>query len=349
MEFGVLRAVAWVPLCLGLTPLQGAAPAIAEAKPTTEQRCRYEYNRYSECSKRERRRLNKQFDLPPIEELFRRQAKRSDVVIASVSFKLGGGLAMVFQRDRSGKPYAEIRRAPIAGMRYEPVRVALTEETWRAITAKSRIIDTNLYEDDNVCVGGSSFNLQAIDHLGTFRARLGDVCGEHPGNWFFQELAGIALSELPLCEGLEPEGYGEAWAGHKLYDCFLLSGDRSLAGAAYNFLEGANFWSTWNSDESGTRARLAERVVFRWPGMSLPDSGSELARSLNEQSFEPFELETTSYAGEANGSVVVRGRIKVRNKGEYGSEYRMFGTFRSVWIKHAEHGFSLSSFAAARS
>jgi hypothetical protein len=349
MSFAVSPKPVFAQLCilaLPLLALPGAVQAGTSEKGSPEQRCRNEFNRYPDCTRRERQRINALFGLPPLETLYRKQPKGSDLIIASATFKLGGGLAMVFQKDRSGKPSAEIRRTPIAGLRPKSLRVSLSEDAWRAITAKSRVIDTNRYEDDSICTGGASFNLQTIDHLGTYRARLGDVCGEHPGNWFFDQLAELALSELPLCASLAPEGYGEAWAGSKLYDCFLLGGEMDLAVAAYNFLEGTSFWSTWNSDEDGTRMRLAEAVAFTWPGSPLPESGKDLARILTEQRFDAFRLEATAYAGEAVGRVRVSGKIRIRSTDEGGREYQPYGTFRSVWVKQANGGFKLSSFAA---
>ena len=313
-----------------------------------DQRCRSEFNRFPECTKRERRRINAQFGLPPLASLYRSQPKGSDLIVASASFKLGGALALIFKKDRSGKPVAEVRRTPIGRIPLAPFRIRLSDESWRAITAKARLIDTNLYEDDSICTGGAAFTLQMIDSTGAFRSRMGDVCGEHPGNWFFDELAEVALAELPICAGLAPEGYGEAWAGTKLYDCFMLGGQRESAATAYNFLEGASYWSTWNSDEAGTRARLAEKVEFIWPGQSLPKNRNDLAQILTEDRFDRYRLEPTAYSGEVGGDVIVQGLIKVRNDNVDGPEYRNFGTFRSVWLKQAEYGFRLSGFEANR-
>lgn len=325
-------------------------PAHAEATDLgpRDQRCRSEFNRFPDCTKRERRQINARFGLPPLETLYRSQPKGSDLIIASASFKLGGALALMFKKDRGGQPVAEIRRTSIGWNPLAPFRIHLSEQSWRAITAKARSIDTNLYEDDSICTGGAAFTLQIIDNAGTFRSRMGDVCGEHPGNWFFDELAEIALAELPICAGLAPEGYGDAWAGTKLYDCFMLGGKSDSAAEAYNFLEGASYWSTWNSDEAGTRARLAGNVEFIWPGQSLPKSSNDLAQILTEDRFEPYQLEPTSYWGEMGGDVIVQGSIKVRNQDVDGPEYRNFGTFRSVWVKQAEFGFRLSRFEARR-
>ncbi len=323
-----------------------AAQHQLQAEYSREARCRTQFNRYPACTRGERHRLNARFGLPPIETIYLDQPRASAVIVATASFKRGGGLALVFLKDRRSRPYAEVRRTPLHGRSFKAMRVSLPDELWDAVTAKARAIDTNLYDDDPICTGGAGFTFQTIDDDGTFRLRVGDVCGQHPGTRLFNELAGIVLARLPRCRDLAPGGYAEAWAGNKLNDCFMLDGERSTALAAYNFLEAVNFWSAWNTGEDGGNALLAANVDFSWTGRALPPNGKDLSQALAEPYFGQFRLEPVSYTGTKNGRVLVRGRIRDRDSDGNGPGFTDPGSFRAVWVRNATSSFTLRGFAA---
>jgi hypothetical protein len=69
MGFAVSPKPVFAQLCilaLPLLALPGAVQAGTSEKVSQEQRCRNEFNRYPDCTRRERHRINALFGLPPL-------------------------------------------------------------------------------------------------------------------------------------------------------------------------------------------------------------------------------------------------------------------------------------------
>jgi hypothetical protein len=338
---GIKAALAAVALTC--PSLIGASTAIAADR--NDPRCINQFNRFPQCSVGERRRLNARFGLPPIEDMRRDHAPKTDLIVAASTFKLGGGIAIIVGRNRKNLPYLEVRNAHRKGQSPARLWAQLDEASWTRIVAASRTLDTNLYEDDRICVGAAGFAVQALDADGVYRGRLSDVCWGHPGTMFFDLLSGIALANLPDCAALAPGGFTESWAGSKLETCFLTSGERRAAAVVFNLVEAHDFWSGWRAEYTNVRALIADDATMSWPGMPPIRSQDDVADFLTGGWMASLDFSPATYLGETAGSVRVTGEVLLDSDAV---RKQAFGQFHAIWARDKQGAFKLERLVVTR-
>jgi hypothetical protein len=173
------------------------------------------YNPDPECTQKTRARLHKSFGLPPIE----RMRRNGELIVGIMELKRGSGLALVFKRDRKGKPSVEIYRQ---GPNSPPLRTHITQEAWEAAIAKGRALG-DVFARDDVYTCGATFTIEIIDEAGTLRAPVGDSCGNEPRGVYFDVLAKSAIENLPQCSAIKTEVQEDA--AQKLMTCLQLKND----------------------------------------------------------------------------------------------------------------------------
>jgi hypothetical protein len=170
------------------------------------------YNPNPDCTQETRARLHKSFGLPPIERMRRNGA----LIVGIMQLKRGSGLALVFKRDRKGKPSVEIFHQ---GTKSQPLRTHITQQAWEAIVSKGGALG-DVFARDDVYTCGATFTIEIIDEKGLLRAPVGDSCGNEPRGVYFDVLAKSAIEHLPHCAAIESEGQGDAT--QKLLSCVQL-------------------------------------------------------------------------------------------------------------------------------
>jgi hypothetical protein len=171
----------------------------------------------------------KQFGLPTLEkirQLKKHRGSRSELIVATVSLKANGGIALVLQRDREGTPTVEIRQMLRSErlVRPKPIKVKIPEATWSIIVARGEALNL-VYATDEAIVCGATFTVELVDEKGDIRAPVGDSCGNEPRGLFFLVLAEAALAQLAPCASLYPDGYSATL--ERLTACFALSGNQN--------------------------------------------------------------------------------------------------------------------------
>jgi hypothetical protein len=179
------------------------------------------YNPDPECTQKTRTRLHKSFGLAPIE----RMQRNGELIVGIMQLKRGAGLALVFTRDRKGKPSVEIyrQRTKDQPSQYPPLRTHITQEAWEAAIAKGRALG-DVFAREDVYTCGATFTIEIIEETGTLRTPVGDSCGNEPRGVYFEILAKSAIEQLPHCAAIETE-WRDA-AAQKLLACFELRGDQ---------------------------------------------------------------------------------------------------------------------------
>lgn len=185
------------------------------------------YDPRPKCTEDSRNAKRRQFGLPTLEKI-RQQKKHhgstSEQIVATLSLKAKGGVALVMQRDRKGAPTIEIRQMLSRGglLRPKPIRVKIREDTWNIILAKGKALNL-VYATDEVLICGAAFTVELVDEMGNIRAPVGDSCGNEPRGLFFKALAEAALAQLPLCDSLYPDEDNATL--DRLITCFALKAD----------------------------------------------------------------------------------------------------------------------------
>ncbi len=326
-----------------------STPAEAREARKSAGACTTNVNVDARCTTAERRKLHAQFGLPSLEVMHRkasRKAEQGDIIIAIGKFKLAGGLALIFQRDRQGAPWVEIREL---SERFQlrprlPIRAKLPVMVWEDVVAKGKALDVEKYED--FCLGGGSFTIEVIDNAGAIRTRMYDVCGGYPGNAFFSYLAKIALSQIPDCKALFPADYEPAI--RQLKTCFALQGQKEVAAELINHLDSsgdARFWRTnGRADASDVQTFFDKETSFSWPGIPLIQNGEDAAEFWTGGWLFPFEFTPEAYHAETNDRVRVEGYVVIEQKVDDGWSERRQGSFTSVFVRHADGKFRMRSF-----
>jgi hypothetical protein len=306
------------------------------------------YDPRPKCTEGYRNATRKKFGLPTLEKIRRRNGyagSKSELIVTTVVFKTGGGVALVLQRDRNGAPIVEIREMVTNVRRSGPklISVKIPEATWDMIVAKGKALDL-VYATDEVLVCGAIFTVELTDGRGNIRAPVGDSCGNEPRGLFFEALAEAALAELPHCAALYPDGYDATL--DRLTACFALSGQQMVAAELFNELEVDDFfWSSMGrTDPSKIRLFFEDTITFSWPGIPLIQGAETAAEFWASDWLYSVDLQYDTFHAETPDRVSVKGSVIVdKPEGEEGVKGRT-GPFNSIWQRGADGKFRLQRF-----
>ena len=323
------------------------APSYAKTAKKKAGSCDYP-NRVSSCTEMDRKALHAVFGLPPLKAMYRQQktaGATNDLIVGIAEFKLGGGLALIFQRDRQGNPWAEIyEKPPLNGApQTMPLRARIPEAIWNEVVAKGRSLDTEYY-DDRICVGGGAFTVEAMDSAGAIRARVGEVCGGDPGIELFSFLADTAVAQIPHCAALQPDTFNSGL--NKLKDCFALNGEKRAAADLYNLLEASQILrSIGRADPSEIQFLFDVAISLSWSGVP-PVRGPEAASEFwGREWLFPVRLKYENIHAETNDRVRVEGYVTSEEQEGQGWRKGRTGSFTSVWIRGKDGNFRIRKFS----
>lgn len=338
--FILLNAVSGIPISLAVEAQSGAK----------FRKCS-NYDPRPKCTEAYRNATRKRFGLPTLEKIRQRNGyagpksglPKSELMLTTVAFKTGGGVALVLQRDRKGIPTVEIRQMlrsdrPSGS---KPISVKISEASWDMIVATGNTLDP-VYAADEVFVCGAIFTVELMDGKGNIRAPVGDSCGNEPRGLFFEAIAEAALAQLPHCSALYPEGYNATL--DRLSACFVLSGEQMAAAELFNALESIYFWRLGKADPSEIRSLFADDIIFSWHGIPLIQDAETAAEFWAGDWFYPVDLEYDSFHAETRDRVRVGGSVIIeQSEGEGGMNGRT-GPFSTIWQRGADGKFRMQRF-----
>lgn len=347
MKFSKCAKLAAVALSILGGGISRGASAEAQSVSAKSGRCS-NYDPRPTCTEGYRNATRKRFGLPTLKKIRRRNGyagSKSELIVTTVVFKTGGGVALVLQRDRNGAPIVEIREMVTNVRRSGPklISVKIPEATWDMIVAKGKALDL-VYATDEVLVCGAIFTVELTDGRGNIRAPVGDSCGNEPRGLFFEALAEAALAELPHCAALYPDGYDATL--DRLIACFALSGVQMVAAELFNELEVDDFfWSSMGrADPSKIRQFFEDDITFSWPGFPLIQGAEITAEFWAGDWHYSVDLQYDTFHAETTDRVSVTGFVILENSaGERGMQGRT-GPFTAVWQRGADGKFRMHLF-----
>ena len=305
------------------------------------------YDPRPKCTETYRNANRRLFGLPTLEKI-RRDKKHSDskseLIVATVSLKSTGGVALVLQRDRERTPTVEIRQMLRSDRRLvpKPISVKIPESTWNMIVAKGKMLSP-VYATDKMWVCGAIFTVELVDGYGNISAPVGDSCGNEPRGIFFEVLAEAALAQLPHCAALYPEGYKPTL--DRLTACFVLGGEKMAAAELFNELERDLFWQSFGkADPSEIRPLFEEDVIFSWPGIPLIQDADTAAEFWAGGWFFSVDLQYDSFHATTPNSVWVSGDVIVEPLKGAGDVEGRIGMFTAQWLRGADGKFRMHRF-----
>jgi hypothetical protein len=340
-------------LILGLLMfnVMAGAPVLAQDQRQQGDPCRLHPNRDANCTQAERARLHARFGLPPLERMFARQQRQSSkhsIVVGIMQLKLNSDIALIVRRNRDGVPEIEIRQSQQSGQlrRRAPLRATVSEGTWRVILERAQTTDVE-FNNDRICVGGSSATFAMIDGEGRVRNRVGDVCPDDPGKDFVLFLATTAIAQLPYCAAVFPQPYNSPIGA--LEACLTFEGNKMAAAELSKTLEpleGESFWSSNGSDRANEIQNFfAKDVVFSWSKSSTIIGAQAVAEFWSGDALFAIDFEPNVIRAETTDQVQVGGRIITLGNGvDDDGDSQVRGTFRSLWRRDSEGKFKMRSF-----
>lgn len=346
MKFSKCATLAAVALSILGGGISRGASAEAQSVSAKSGRCP-NYDPRPTCTEGYRNATRKRFGLPTLEKIRRRNGyagSKSKLIVTTVVFKTGGGVALVLQRDRNGAPIVEIREMVTNLRRSGPklISVKIPEATWDMIVAKGKALDL-VYATDEVLVCGAIFTVELTDGRGNIRAPVGDSCGNEPRGLFFEALAEAALAELPHCAALYPDGYDATL--DRLTACFALSGVQMAAAELFNELEVDDFWSSIGKAEtSKVRLFFEDSITFSWPGVPLIQGAETAAEFWASDGLYSGDLQYGIFHARTTDRVSVTGSVIVdKPEDEEGVKGRT-GPFTAIWQRGADGKFRMHLF-----
>lgn len=300
------------------------------------------------CTEDERNARRKQFALPTLEKIRRQYGRaNSELIVATVTTKLGDGLALVFQRDRDGTPSVEIHT--IYSKENSPWKQALhakiSEGTWDTLLVKGNALNL-VFARDEVILCGGSYMVELMDREGNIRAPVGDSCGGEPRSVYFNVLAEAAIAQLPHCAALAPDSSDRN--AEKLMQCFVLQGDKMAVAELYNFLHSTDYEPFWEANARATSDEVKplfdKAVEFSWPGIPLIEEDEVAANFWSGAWLWPLTFEVHAYHAETASRVRVEGKVFVEHETADERIKKQAGPFTSIWLKGADGKFRMHSF-----
>lgn len=323
-----------------------SSPSDAQIVRAKAGRCS-SYDPRPQCTNDYRNAKRKQFGLPTLEKI--RQLNgyagpKSELIVATVSLKTRGGIALVLQRDRKGMPTIEIRQMlrRDRSARPKPISVTIPETTWSVIVAKGMALNP-VYATDEVLVCGATFTVELVDEKGNIHAPVGDSCGNEPRGSFFQALAEAALAQLPHCAALYPDGYDATL--DRLTSCFALGGNEMAAAELFNELERGDFWrSLGQGGLSEIRPLFEDEITFSWPGIPVIKDAGTAAEFWAGDWLYAVDLQYDSFHGETADRVRVEGSVMAERPEGEGEIQSRAGPFTAIWQRGADGKFRMHRF-----
>lgn len=328
------------------------APFQADARHDQQKKshCSY-YDPQPKCTEVERNARRNQFGLPTLDRIRQQHTRgrtRSELIVGTVKIKRGGGLALVFQRDRSGTPSVEIHRmlANTKSRNRLPISAKISETTWDAIVVKTAALEL-VYATDDVMVCGANFTIEFMDKAGNIRAPVGDSCGNEPRGVYFEVLAEAAIAELPHCAALVSSRTDGAM--QKLEECFVLQGEKMVAAELHNVLNMSDeraFWETNGREDPAVIQTLFDnKIQFSWPGIPLIDNAEAAAQFWTGSWLWHYKFRPEVFHAESSERVRVTGHVMLDlPEDDGGWRHDKAGTFASIWQKGGDGKFQMLRF-----
>lgn len=326
--------------------IQFSPSAKAQSVSAKAARCS-NYDPRPECTEGYRNATRERFGLATLKKIRQRNGfagLTNEMIVATVSFKSGGGVALVMQRDREAAPTVEIRQMIRSDRLSEPkpISVKIPETTWDIIVAKEKSLDL-VYATDEILLCGATFTVERMDEKGNIRAPVGDSCGNEPRGVFFEALAQAALIQLPHCATLYPEGFNATL--DRLTACFALNGEQMAAAELFNELDSDDFWSSMGKvDPSKMRPLFDDAITFSWPGIPLIQDAETAAEFWAGDWLYPVDLEYDSFHAETRDRVRVEGSVIFEQSEGEGRMNGRTSPFTAIWQRGADGKFRMHHF-----
>ncbi len=335
--FILLNAVSGIPISLSAEARSGAKSG----------RCS-NYDPHPKCTEAYRNATRKRFGLPTLEKIRQRKGyagPKGELIVTTVVFKTGGGVALVLQRDRKGTPTVEIRQMVRKDRPSGPksIKVKISESAWDVIVADGTKLDL-VYATDEVFVCGAIFTVELMDGRDNIRAPVGDSCGNEPRGLFFEALAEATLAQLPHCAALYPDGYDATL--DRLIACFVLSGEQMAAAELFNELEVDDFfWSSMGrADPSKIWLFFEDDITFSWPEIPLIQDAETAAEFWASDWLYSVDLQYDTFHAETPDRVRVGGSVIFEQSEGVGRMNGRTGPFTAIWQRGADGKFRMHRF-----
>lgn len=331
----MIRRLAWIFAAL----LSWPAPAAAQSNP--DEQCWDDPNR-SSCLQSNADRLVATYGARRIEA--HRDAGDQVVRVffwhnqdlALIAFVRTSGhepRAYVSFPRRPGQPAPAVMEAPIpAAVWYEALeRAAYADRSFVPVPPRQS-------DSQTVCIHPTVYVFEASDPAiplygmpARIRRHGSTSCDEAPLFQFAADLRRLALPLFPVCEALDPEGYGDALS--RLRTCQRLSGDRLLAAEMMN-LAAPLLRINGPEDLGRLEDLIGDEAVIDWNAHPRgPQDGSPAAfwrARFTEDHVLAIWIETAE--GLSNGQVRLSGHLRRARPGANDGTSQL-ASFEQIWAR----------------